>query len=68
MAWLREILEKPSDVTVIVSGIQIFTDRVFFVEEFDWLNKKRFIIDLIRDTSSIKKSGYIFLSGDVHYA
>ena len=43
-------------------------DTRFIVEELDWVNKKRLLIDLIRNDPLVKKNGYVFLSGDVHFS
>eukprot|EP00347_Sterkiella_histriomuscorum_P000818 403374396 len=66
--WLKQVLQQPSDTTVFVSGIQVFADRKFIIEEFDWTNKKRLIVDIIRNDPLTKKNGIVFLSGDVHFA
>ena len=68
--WLRKVLSKDlsANLTIIVSGIQIMPDRVFIIECFNWKNKKKLLIDLIRNDPEIRKDGYIFLSGDVHFA
>jgi len=46
----------------------VFADRRFINEELDWKNKKTLFIDIIKDTPTVKKSGLIFLSGDVHFS
>ena len=46
----------------------MFADRRFINEELDWKNKKTLFIDIIKDTPTVKKSGLIFLSGDVHFS
>lgn len=61
-------MQRDSNITLIISPIQVFADRKFIVEELDSINKEKLFIELIRDTPEIKKSGLIFLSGDVHFA
>lgn len=66
--WLREALKVESNVTIIASGIQVFAERNFVVEELGWSNKEKILVEMIRKDPSVKKDGLVFLSGDVHFA
>lgn len=57
-----------SNVTVIASGIQVFAERGFVVEELGWSNKQRILVEIIRKDPRAKKDGLVFVSGDVHFA
>lgn len=64
--WLDNIFaeNRNSDVTMIMSGVQILPERPFsYIEELGQPNKDR-IISLIQ---KYKKSGVLLFSGDVHY-
>ncbi|CDW81812.1 UNKNOWN [Stylonychia lemnae] len=65
--WLETILREnsDSDLTLIGSGVQILPERyTSYVEQLGHPSKER-ILKMVRE---LKKSGVIFLSGDVHYA
>lgn len=40
LEWLKQVLKVESDVTLIVSGIQVMPDRKFIIECFNWKNKE----------------------------
>jgi len=64
--WLNDILEqnKDSNVTFIMSGVQILAERWgSFIEEINQPTKAR----LLETLRKFKKSGVVFLSGDVHF-
>lgn len=63
--WLRQQLEKPADVRLIVSSIQVLSpDHGWEVWNQMPLERNR-LFGLIDDT---KAEGVIFLSGDVHWS
>ena len=64
--WLDEALgrQDSADLTIIMSGLQIFADTADAYEKFEWSDKKR-LMALLRKH---KKSGVIFLTGDIHHA
>lgn len=51
-------------MTLIIAGVQIIPDTWFITEAVNWKNKE-FLFNLIK---KYKKSGVVFLSGDVHFA
>jgi len=53
-----------ADLTLIVTGISINADDAYGFETYSYYSKKK-VYDLIRAN---KRSGVIFLTGDVHYA
>ncbi|CAG9327160.1 unnamed protein product [Blepharisma stoltei] len=61
--WLENQLKTPGDITLIASGIQVYTeDRFGKAERWDEYSRNK-LLSLINDIS-----GVILLTGDVHMA
>lgn len=63
--WLKSELEKPADLRLIVSGVQVIADGHAFERWGNLPRERQRLYDLIRTT---KASGVVFLSGDRHRA
>lgn len=64
-AWLKEQLQKPAEVRLICSSIQVVAEDHGFEKWMNMPKERERLYKLIRET---KASGVVFLSGDRHLA
>ncbi|MFO0938828.1 MAG: alkaline phosphatase D family protein [Gemmataceae bacterium] len=62
-AWLKEELQKPAEIRLICSGIQVLPDEHPFEKWANHPRERQRLFDLIRETNA---SGVVLLSGDRH--
>jgi alkaline phosphatase D len=62
-AWLKSELEKPADLRLIVSSIQVLADGHGYEKWGNFPVERQRLFDLIRETEA---NGVVFLSGDRH--
>ena len=67
LEWLEEKLSSNSDsnLTIIAQGVHVLPDRYIALAEYWARENKERVFSIIR---RLRKSGVIFLSGDVHYS
>jgi len=63
-AWLKEQLEQPADIRIIVSSIQVVADGHFYESWSRFPLEQKKLYQLIRDT---KANGVVIISGDRHH-
>lgn len=63
--WLKKQLEKPADVRLLVSSIQVLSDEHGWETWGNFPRERERLFQLIRDTGA---SGLLLLSGDRHLA
>jgi len=64
-AWLEKTLQKPADIRLIVSSIQVIPDKRGFESWGNFPHERQTLFNLIKST---KASGVLFLSGDSHFS